>query len=342
MRILLVSDTHGRLGQMDALALKLDCDAVIHAGDFGFYDGESVERLSEREINLHIAHADLGQAEKATALGLTLGERRDLVRERLPLSDLPLYLAGERRFSRPLYAVWGNHEDVDVVRKFHRGEYAVPNLHVLHEESSFPVGECMVVGLGGNLLTGRKLFQGAIAGGGGKVWSTLQQYLRLIDRSESAGAEAPIRVMVSHVSPGKEPLVTIAAAAMGASLVVSGHMGAPYPMGWNEFAIREPDESVMRLRKYIALLASHAETIGGAAQEAVGALANHLERSIGRTVAMGRGAVAPRWYRDLHFLNLPDCDVGHAVLVVENGSFRIESLTAGGRGIKRGNGTANG
>ncbi len=38
MRFLLLSDTHGKLGIINDLAADFRADAVIHAGDFGFYD----------------------------------------------------------------------------------------------------------------------------------------------------------------------------------------------------------------------------------------------------------------------------------------------------------------
>jgi len=59
MRLLLISDTHGRLAVIGELAHRVRADAVIHAGDFGFFDDGSFERLADRELRLHIAHSDL-------------------------------------------------------------------------------------------------------------------------------------------------------------------------------------------------------------------------------------------------------------------------------------------
>jgi hypothetical protein len=60
MRFLLMSDTHGKLEIINELAGHVRADAVIHAGDFGFFDDGSIERLSDRELRLHVAHSDLG------------------------------------------------------------------------------------------------------------------------------------------------------------------------------------------------------------------------------------------------------------------------------------------
>ncbi len=48
MRFLLTSDTHGNLEIINELAVHTKSDAVIHAGDFGFYHNDSYERLSRR------------------------------------------------------------------------------------------------------------------------------------------------------------------------------------------------------------------------------------------------------------------------------------------------------
>ena len=63
-RILLVSDTHGKLSPINRLALENGCEAVIHAGDFGFSHEESLSRLSDREVALHIRHSELSPAPK--------------------------------------------------------------------------------------------------------------------------------------------------------------------------------------------------------------------------------------------------------------------------------------
>ena len=64
MRFLLLSNTYGKLGIINELAAGVRADAVIHAGDFGFFDDRSYERLSERELLLQIIHSELPLLEK--------------------------------------------------------------------------------------------------------------------------------------------------------------------------------------------------------------------------------------------------------------------------------------
>lgn len=70
MRFLLISDTHGRLEIINELAGSVQADAVIHAGDFGFYDDASYERLSDRELRLQVIHSDLPPFTKGEILNL--------------------------------------------------------------------------------------------------------------------------------------------------------------------------------------------------------------------------------------------------------------------------------
>lgn len=45
-RILLISDTHGNLDAINEKIALTNADMVIHAGDFGFYDENSINRLT--------------------------------------------------------------------------------------------------------------------------------------------------------------------------------------------------------------------------------------------------------------------------------------------------------
>ena len=244
MRLLLITDTHGHLDAINELARTTQCDAILHAGDLGFYDEESADQLTNRELGLHIFHSDLSPAEKNRARNWSQSEKARFVRQRLPLSDLPDFLSGRKRLEVPVYAVWGNHEDVTVIRQFYLGEYQVPNLHILHENDSFHLGGLHVFGLGGNLLLGSRFFQQPIAGGGGRVWSVASQYVQLIETVRQNAVDGERRVFVSHVSPGKEPFIFLMGAHTRSDFLVSGHMGPPFCMTWNGFGAPWPGADV--------------------------------------------------------------------------------------------------
>lgn len=325
MRFLLLSDTHGKLGIINKLAADTKADAVIHAGDFGFYDDGSYERLSERELRLQIVHSDLSSEGRERILDLPRKEKIAAARKDCPPSEFPLYINNEKRFNVPVYAVWGNHEDRDLVDRVFRGNIQVENLRILHHRAVFRVGSALVYGLGGNLLAGSKFLQRPIAGGGGRIWSTLSQYSDLIETIDGQADQPGARIFVSHVSPGKEPFVELVAARTRADFTVSGHMGAPTCMIWNPFAVSSVNEATRRLQN--GLEEMRRTCLGEIPSEAK--WAEEAFALIGRvpedTVHIGRRTRAPRWYRGMTHINLPDAHVGYAVLDVEGKRTTIQT-----------------
>jgi len=331
MRFLLLSDTHGKLGIINRLAADVQADAVIHAGDFGFYDDCSYERLSERELRLQVLHSDLPSTDRERILALPSEERMAAARKDCPLSELPLYIDQGMHFEVPVYAVWGNHEDKHVVERLFRGELDVENLHVLTGRNAYQVGQALVYGVGGNLLGGSKFLQQPIAGGGGKIWSTLSQYSDLIEIIEGQDDQSATRIFVSHVSPGKEPFVELVAARTRADFTVSGHMGAPTCMVWNPFAISSVEEATRQLRN--GLEEMRKTCLGGSptkakwAEEAFALIGRILKE----TKQTGRRTRPPGWYRGMTHINLPDAHVGFAVLDVEKERTAIQTFPVYGR-----------
>ena len=324
MKILALSDTHGNLEIINALALDTGADAVVHAGDFGFYDAESPGRLSERELNLHIRHSSLKEEDKRLGAALERAGKEEFIRDRAPLSELPDYLAGAKSFEVPVYAVWGNHEDIEVVRKFHTGAYRVENLHVLHEGCSHHLGKFHVFGLGGNFLKSRKLLQEPLAGGAGKVWSTLRQYAQLYETVLTDRRDGELGLFINHVSPGKEPFISAMGCALGADCVLSGHMGAPHTMVWNEFAIREPEEAQRRFHDEIEAICSLVREHGVSPGQLQTDFLETLRNLTSEQAAFARGHQRPHWFLDMHYVNLPDAHVGYALLEESGGRLRIE------------------
>ena len=186
----------------------------------------------------------------------------------------------------------------------------------------------VIYGIGGNFLAGSKLVQRPIAGGAGKIWSTLSQYSDLIETIEKEADSSKVRICVSHVSPGKEPFVELVAARTRADFTVSGHMGAPTCMIWNPFAINSVEEATMRLQH--GLEQARKESLGD--PQSNSAWADEVFSFIGRIpeemVHMGRGKKAPRWYRGMTHINVSDAHTGYAVLDVEDARTSIQTSTS--------------
>jgi predicted phosphodiesterase len=323
MRLLLISDTHGKLGTINELSSQVQADAVIHAGDFGFYDDGSFERLSDRELRLHVIHSDLPRAEKDNLLTLA---RIDLIaqsRKLRLLGEFQSYIDGRNSFKVPVYTVWGNHEDKEVVERLFNGDVTAANLYMLYHRQGYCVGPAYVYGLGGNLLPGSKMMQRPIAGGGGKIWSTLSQYTELVETVDRDTPPTEPRLFVSHLSPGKEPFVELIGARTRADYTISGHMGAPACMVWNAFAVSSVDEAQQRLREGLAGIKNAcAQSISPWAEKALAS----VEQVPQETIAMGRGIKAPRWYREMTHINLPDAHIGYAVMDIDGDKIRIQSF----------------
>lgn len=326
MRLLFISDTHGKLGIINKLAVQVRAEAVIHAGDFGFHDDGSYERLSDRELQLQIVHSDLSPANKEKILALPRQEKIKAARENCPLSELPPYIEGTRRFDVPVYAVWGNHEDKDVVERFFHGDIQVENLHILHHRRAYQVGPAFVYGLGGNFLSGSKLMQRPIAGGAGKIWNTLSQYVDLIETVESETDRSEPRICVSHVSPGKEPFVELIGARTRADFTVSGHMGAPTCMVWNPFAVSSVEEATQRLRNGLEVVKKSCLDFAQSNAAWVEQAFSLICRIPEDTVDTGRGIKVPSWYRRMTHVNLPDACVGSAVLDVDETGVKLQTF----------------
>lgn len=337
MRVLLISDTHGHIDQLNELIDQVGADAVIHAGDFGFFDEGSVERLTDRELALHIFHSGhpVELAKRVVEAGRAA--MQDLVRCQLPLSELDQYLIGDKRLSAPVYAVWGNHEDIEVIRSFREGRYRVDHLTLLDETRLAAVGQLCVFGVGGNLLPGKKIFQNPVAGGSGRVWATLSQYAQLHRRLKEDTGSYAARVFVSHVSPGKEPILRRIAAHLEADFIVSGHMGTPYCCVWSEFAIRTVEQAEQWLDVDVDSIRAVWRSEKSRRRrdrdgiELIEAGLELLDTPPGGAGCVEKGSSRPAWYRGTFSINLPDADKGYAVLAFEDGQVSLETHSKGSR-----------
>jgi predicted phosphodiesterase len=304
MRLLLLSDTHGHLDAIDGLARSVRADAIVHAGDFGFYDDASVDRLETRELFLRIVHSDLPADVKKQAKKHKGAALREFIRSKLPLSDLGAWLREGRGFALPTFAVWGNHEDGAVVAELLAGRRSVPNLTLIGHAQWGPV---RFFGLGGNVLPAVLGEDAPLDGGRGKIRATAEQVSALLDAAPPR-EPGELRVLVTHVSPGKVPLIGLLAATLDVDVTISGHMGSPYACVWDDFTVRELDEAKRRLS----------------------AAADVLPDDLRSRLRPPNGAdERARWYRGTFNVNLPDIPDGHAVLELLDGRVRLETYSAG-------------
>lgn len=251
-KILCISETHGLLSSINDLARKTGATAVIHTGDFGFYEKESVARLNDRDLRSTVIHNPrLTSGERQKFLRLAPHELRKLIDRimrdlenvydpkltlhPLILSEWPLFASAKVSFEVPVYAIPGNEEDVCLLEKLASGLVPTPpNLHILHSEADLVQLEMdlgvklTLFGLGGSVVHHRLFDAGdahkhGFAGKGGHVWATAVQMGLLLKAAEKiVPSSNDLRVLISHVSPGTEPLVNFLARSLGCSLSISG------------------------------------------------------------------------------------------------------------------------
>lgn len=308
MKILLATDTHGHLDSLNIIARKHAVSAILHAGDFGFYDLESCNRLSNRELKLRIRNSSLSDLEKEKLFLDTPENQREYIRSYLPLSNLPDYISGKKKFDVPVYTVWGNHEDREVLNRYLDGRYTVDNLFLLHENASYHLDSLHILGLGGNFIIGEKLFQKPVAGSASKVWSVLEQYTQLLKTLQSNQIKEEQRIFVSHVSPGREPFITLMGIKSQARLILSGHMHPPLPLIWNEAAVRSPEEAIERISKRLSEIK----------EKKVQMTAQKSQYYYGQLEKFALNEPLPDkgWYQEMFNINLPGIADGYAIVEI--------------------------
>ncbi|GAA5986351.1 hypothetical protein JCM10908_003718 [Rhodotorula pacifica] len=140
-RILCVADVRGALSSLNSLAAEHSAVAIIHSGDFGFYEPSSLASISDRTLKHLVQYSPLippafrsqllspntspaqmrdllaNPPRAAEADGLVNGEHTPASSTTFGLSEFPRLLSGELKFNVPVYTVWGACEDVAVLEK---------------------------------------------------------------------------------------------------------------------------------------------------------------------------------------------------------------------------------
>ncbi|KAM0746439.1 hypothetical protein T439DRAFT_341042 [Meredithblackwellia eburnea MCA 4105] len=141
-RILCVADVRGAIGTLNDLAAEHRASAIIHTGDFGFYQLSSLPNISDRTLRHLVQYSSLIPASFRSQLlapGLTSTQIREMLEKNavetgsFGLSDFPKLLSGELRLNVPVYTVWGACEDVDVLEKI---RLAAPSVIRVPEDPS--------------------------------------------------------------------------------------------------------------------------------------------------------------------------------------------------------------
>ncbi|CAE6446290.1 unnamed protein product [Rhizoctonia solani] len=248
-RILCIADVRGHLSTLNHLARDARAVAIIHTGDFGFFEPSSVDRISDRTLRHLVSYSPLiSQDDRPNLLAPDAPLRNQITSNpNFPLSEFPQLLAGQITLDVPVYTVWGACEDVVILENFRTGTYTINNLHIIDEATTrrIDVGgvSLRLLGLGGALVP-HKLFdngegRATIAGGQGTMWTTVLQIGELLDTARRVYDASETRLLVTHASPGREGILAQLALATRADLTVSAGLHFRHASSYNEFSVQE-------------------------------------------------------------------------------------------------------
>ncbi|KAI0723622.1 hypothetical protein C8Q76DRAFT_794544 [Earliella scabrosa] len=253
-RILCIADIRGRLSALNDLAREANAAAIIHTGDFGFFEASSLERINDRTLRHLTMYSPLIPTAQRNHL-LAPENPPSIIRSTVTislLSEFPLLLSGQIKLQIPVYTVWGACEDVIVLEKFRAGQYDIENLHVLDEATTrcLDIGgvKLRLLGLGGALVPHKMFDNGdgnaTIAGGQGTMWTTALQIGELVDTAQRVFDPTETRLLVTHASPGREGIINQLSLVLKADLTVSAGLHFRYASSYNEFSVQSDFEGL--------------------------------------------------------------------------------------------------
>ncbi|KAG1787648.1 uncharacterized protein HD556DRAFT_1246452 [Suillus plorans] len=341
-RILCIADIRGRLSGLNDLAREANAKAIIHTGDFGFFESNSLDRINDRTLRHLTMYSPLIPSTQRTHF-LAPDNTSQAIRATVDislLSEFPLLLSGQLKLSIPVYTVWGACEDVVILEKFRAGIYNIDNLHVLDEATTYclDVGgvKLRLLGLGGALVPHKMFDNGdgsaTIAGGQGTMWTTALQIGELVDTAQRVFDPTETRLLVTHASPGREGIMAQLALVLKADLSISAGLHFRYASSYNEFSVQSDLEGFRH--KLIAGKEAFDKVWDSVKQQVDTVIDEHqrvlLDKALSviERVPNAQGPEEPSWKNCWNW-NLCDAAFGSLVLDVKDGRISAELKSQG-------------
>ncbi|WRT63287.1 uncharacterized protein IL334_000191 [Kwoniella shivajii] len=344
-RILCVADIRGDYHELNRLIREHEATAVIHTGDFGFMNADSVDRMGDKILRHLITYSPLippATRNQLLAIPPTKdaeADRKGLVEQlnnssvHFPLSQFPHLLSGAINFPVPVFTVWGLVEDVRVLEKFRTGEYEVNNLFIVDEATSRGVDvgglKLRIFGLGG-AVTPHKMCEGhaTIAGGSGTMWSTALQVGELIDTAHRAYDATETRLFVSS-APSRNGLLSLTANALKADLTISAGLHFRYPVSFNAFSVHEKFEHYQQALQHASTSFSEVyDTVRDRVDNSMNGDQQALLKKVSTAFLKIPQQDDHSWTNTWNWI-LSDASCGHMLLSVTEGRISSETKSAG-------------
>ena len=141
-KLIIIGDTHGNYEVIEKIFQKENAlgevVAILHAGDIGVYDENSIGVLDE--------------ATGKYSGRMSQKEIKNILRHNDPIGEFLPYLKGEKKFPVPVYNIAGNHEDFDLYDDLLEGRIKVENFIPLKQNQvhtiDFGKQKLKIAGLG--------------------------------------------------------------------------------------------------------------------------------------------------------------------------------------------------
>lgn len=266
LRLVAVSDIHGNWDALDDIAAEHTPLAIIHTGNFGFWNLGTVERavdvsyLKQIVAFLHVllrakvvtlndfsiistphASAKIDPQSNGDKSLPAASDFRTALMQHEAISHMDKYISGEKQLPCPVYTIVGPLDDPVIVEQFISGALQIPNLHLVSHDRAYTLkvledGPVIrLYGLGGNVKV-HSLFdngsvEGSLSGKVGDLWITLAQVAELYLHHQKLDPDLlVVKIFMTHSPVIKTPLLEHLAIVTGADITVSQGLHFKYPV----------------------------------------------------------------------------------------------------------------
>lgn len=270
-RILAVSDVQGNLQSLNELYLKEESkvDLIIHTGNFGFWDNETISLdkkntfLKQIVVFLNVLEkkvvddlnnlSTISGGEATSSSSGSANETADFLKSKLlekenRITQLDLFMSGEYKLPCPVYTLFGPLDDPRIVNSFQKGLSSIPNLYVLDHTKCYEIEtpwqhqpNLKLYGIGGSLKIHSLFDHGNLSdeyndlcGKQGDLWISMLQIATLYYNVMTCKTNKnTVNVFVTHAPVIKSPLLEHLAIITYADFLISQGLHFRYPVMGN-------------------------------------------------------------------------------------------------------------
>ncbi|KAG7661691.1 uncharacterized protein J8A68_004844 [[Candida] subhashii] len=272
LRILTISDIQGNVDSLTELynqEIKQGraIDLIIHTGNFGFWDKQTIELTHELNyLKQIISFSDLldsnlveelnNQSTIVSSNDSSINGNEELVKfkslllqSKTPISQFQQYLEGIKTLPCPVYTIFGPLDDPRIINKIQTRQYEIPNLFLIDHKNNYEIEtpipnlpNLRIYGIGGtvkihNLFDRGNLEYEDVCGKIGELWISLLQiaefYLQFSNTFTPSINSNTINIFVTHAPVIKTPLLEHLAIITHADFTISQGLHFRYPVMGN-------------------------------------------------------------------------------------------------------------